>query len=55
MMTSQLESPGAAGTATEGKNETGQVQTQEYLIRKEWAIAAWFALGPVDIEDFQII
>lgn len=50
-MTSESETPGAAGTATEGEFETGQVPPIEYRIRKEWANAAWFALDHCDPQD----
>lgn len=51
-MTSESETPGAAGTATEGEFETGQVPPIEYRIRKEWANAAWFALDHCDRQAF---
>lgn len=50
-MTSESEAPGAAGTATEGQFETGQVPLVEYRIRKEWAKVAWVALENCDPQD----
>jgi hypothetical protein len=50
-MTSEAETLGAAGTATEGRYETGQVSFVEYRIGKEWANSAWFALDHCDPED----
>jgi hypothetical protein len=46
-----IETPGASGNATEGELETGQFHSIEYRIRKEWAIAAWFALDHCDRQD----
>ena len=45
------ETLGAAGTATEGEIETEQFHDTQYLIRREWAIAAWFALDHCDRQD----
>ena len=43
-MIPETETPGAAGTATEGKIETRQFQSMEYRMRAEWASAAAYAL-----------
>lgn len=51
MMTLKNETPGAAGTATEGEFETGQFPASQYRIRKEWSNAAWFALDHCDRQD----
>ena len=43
-MIPETKTPGAAGTATEGKIETRQFQSIEYRMRAEWASAAAYAL-----------
>lgn len=50
-MTSKSETPGAAGTATEGEFETGKFHSAEYLMRAEWASAAAYALEKCNPHD----
>jgi hypothetical protein len=50
-MTPEIETPGASGNATEGEIETEQFHDTQYRVRKEWAIAAWFALDHCDRQD----
>lgn len=50
-MTSESETPGAAGTATEGEFETGQFHSPEYRMRAEWASAAAYALENCNPRD----
>ncbi|WP_374292552.1 hypothetical protein [Paenirhodobacter enshiensis] len=50
-MPHETQNPGAFGDATGAEYEAGQPVTKEYLIRKDWANAVWFALDHCDPED----
>jgi len=50
-MSQEKQNPGAADTATGAEHETSPVPSKEYLIRKDWANAVWFALDHCAPED----
>lgn len=50
-MPHEMQNPGASGNATGAEYEAGQPVATEYLIRKEWANAAWDALDHCDPAD----
>lgn len=50
-MSLAMQNPGAADTATGAEYETSPVPSKEYLIRKDWANAVWFALDHCVPED----
>ena len=50
-MPHETQNPGASGNATGAEYEAGQAVTQEYKLRKAWAMAAWDALDHCDPAD----